>query len=76
MILSLSNIFFALITDKGFLFSPCYSLELCNQMGISFLFSFAFHFSSSLIAQLIKNLPVMLETLVCFLGQEDLLEKG
>ena len=38
--------FFALITEKGFLISPCYSLELCIQMGISFLFSFAFHFSS------------------------------
>ena len=29
-----------------------------------------------LIAQLIKNLPAMQETLVRFLGQEDLLEKG
>ena len=34
--------FFVLI----FLISPCYSLELCIQRGISFLFSFAFHFSS------------------------------
>ena len=38
--------FFALITEEGFLISPCYPLELCIQMGISFLFSFAFHFSS------------------------------
>ena len=38
--------FFALITEEGFLISPCYSLELCIQMGISFLFSFAFRFSS------------------------------
>ena len=38
--------FFALIAEEGFLISPCYSLELCTQMGISFLFSFAFHFSS------------------------------
>ena len=38
--------FFALITEEGFLISPCYFLELCIQMGISFLFSFAFHFSS------------------------------
>ena len=30
---------------KAFL-SPCYSLELCIQMFISFFFSFAFHFSS------------------------------
>ena len=28
--------FFALITEEGFLISPCYSLELCIQMGISF----------------------------------------
>ena len=35
-------------TEEGFLTSPCYSLELCIQMGISFLFSFAFHFSSFL----------------------------
>ena len=38
--------FFALIAEEGFLISPCYSLELCIQMGISFLFSFAFHLSS------------------------------
>ena len=33
--------FFALIIEEGFLISPGYSLELCIQMGISFLFSFA-----------------------------------
>ena len=33
--------FFALIAEEGFLISPCYSSELCTQMGISFLFSFA-----------------------------------
>ena len=32
--------------EGGFLISPCYSLELCIQMLISFLSSFAFHFSS------------------------------
>ena len=31
---------------------------------------------ASLIAQLVKNLPAMQETRGCFLGQEDLLEKG
>ena len=31
---------------------------------------------ASLVAQLVKNLPVMQETLVQFLGQEDPLEKG
>ena len=39
--------FFALITEEGFLISPCYSLELCIQMGISFLFSFAFSIPQS-----------------------------
>ena len=34
------------------------------------------HIWASLIAQLIKNPPVMQETPVQFLGQEDLLEKG
>ena len=33
--------FFELIAEEGFLISPGYSLELCIQMGISFLFSFA-----------------------------------
>ena len=30
----------------------------------------------SLVAQLVKNLPAMQETLIQFLGWEDLLEKG
>ena len=30
--------FFAMITEEGFLISPCYSLELCIQMGISFIY--------------------------------------
>ena len=34
--------FCAMITEEGFLISPCYSLEFCIQMGLSFLFSFAF----------------------------------
>ena len=40
--------FFALITEEDFLISPCYSLELCIQMGISLLFSISFCFSSFL----------------------------
>jgi len=32
--------FFALIAEEGFFISPCYFLELCIQMGISFLLSF------------------------------------
>ena len=42
----LFSCFFALIAEEGFLISSCYSLELCIQMLISFLFCFAFHFSS------------------------------
>ena len=34
------------------------------------------HSWASLVAQLVKNPPVMQETLVQFLGWEDLLEKG
>ena len=34
---------FALITEEDFV-SPCYTLELCIQMGISFLFSSVFCF--------------------------------
>ena len=45
--------FFALIMEEGFLISPCYSLELCIQMGIYFLFSFAF-FASLLFTALCK----------------------
>ena len=37
--------FFALVSEDGFLISPCYSLKLCIQMGISFLLYFAFSFS-------------------------------
>jgi len=32
--------FFALITEEGFLISPCYSLELCIQLNVTFLFFF------------------------------------
>ena len=48
-------------------------------MGLSFLFSFAFPFSSiqfELVAQLVKNLSAMWETWVRSLGWEDPLEKG
>ena len=47
--LSYSIIFFyifALITEESFLISPGYTLELCIQMGVPVLYSFAFHVSS------------------------------
>ena len=34
------------------------------------------HFWASLVAQMVKNIPVMQETQVQSLGREDLLEKG
>ena len=54
--------FFALIAEGGFLNSPCYSLELCIQTDLSFLFSFAFHFSSFL-----SYLQGLLRQPFCFL---------
>ena len=42
----------------------------------TFIFTVLSTFRTSLIAQLVKNLPAMPETLAQFLGQEDLLEKG
>ena len=47
--------FFALIAEEGFLISSCYSLELCIQMLISFLFSFAF--TSLLLTAICKASP-------------------
>ena len=46
--------FFAMITEEGFLISPCSSLKLCIQMGLSFLFSFAFFFASLLFTAVCK----------------------
>ena len=41
-----------------------------------FIFAIGYHGAASLIAQLVKNLTAMQETLVRVLGREDLLEKG
>ena len=44
---------------------------------LSFLLLSAFSFlGASLVAELVKNLPAIQETLVQFLGWEDVLEKG
>ena len=55
--------FFALITEEGFLISPCFSVELCIQMGISFLFFFAF----SVCSQLIVSPPQTTVSLFCLI---------
>ena len=52
--------FFALIAEEGFLISHCYSLEPCIQMGISFLFSFTFQFSGSVISDSLWPLASLL----------------
>ena len=50
----------------------CFSIR--NQPPSELLFPFTSR--ASLVAQLVKKLPAMRETLVQFLGQEDPLEKG
>ena len=61
-----------LLTCSWFLSLTC---SHCHSyyVGISALFIV---FRASLVAQLVKNLPAIQETLVRFLGWEDLLEKG
>ena len=51
--------------------------KLSWTIGLFFIFLglFLIIIRASLIAQLVKNLPAMQETLVRFLGQEDPLEK-
>ena len=43
---------------------------------MSLVLSVCFQARASLIAQVVKNLPAVQETLVQFLGWEDSLEKG
>ena len=49
------------------------SLKNACLQGIKFGLAKGMH---SLVAQMVKNPPVMQETWVCSLGQEDPLEKG
>ena len=67
--------FFALIPQEGFLISPCYSLELCIQMGISFLFSFSPDYTVEVTNRfkgldLTDRVPDELWTEVCDIVQE------
>ena len=54
-----------LVPPQGLQYSEPYPLSCCADTEVAFL-----------IVQLVKNSPAMQETLVRFLGQEDLLEKG
>ena len=49
---------------------------LIQSVIVTQTWAYCFIFRASLIAQLVKNLPAMQETLVRFLGLEDALEKG
>ena len=62
------SFFFCTVHLKGFLISPCYSVELCIQMVISFPFSFTFSFS--FFSQLFVRPPqtTILFCFVSFLG--------
>ena len=59
---SIVFLYFALFIEEGPVISPCYSLELCIQLGISLLFSLAFPFSSFL-----SYLQSLLRQSVCLL---------
>ena len=50
-----------------YLLNSCHSSSFINELIEAW---------TSLVAQLVKNLPAMQETLVRSLGQEDPLEKG
>ena len=49
---------------------------MAKPLPLPFACVFTIAFITILVAQLVKNLPAMQETLVQFLGQEDPLEKG
>ena len=66
---SIFSLYFALITEEDFLISPCYSLELCIQMG-EFEFPFLLCFSLPFFSQLFVRPPQTVILLFCisFLG--------
>ena len=51
-------------------------IHMCNRAFLTDIEHVIYIYTSTLIAQLVKNLPVMQETPVQFLSWEDLLEKG
>jgi len=57
-------------------FYHCYYFCLVYTYHLIHLDKSYISFQASLVAHLIKNPPAMEETLIRFLGQEDLLEKG
>ena len=57
------------LTEEGFLISPCYSLELCIQMGTSFFFLFCL--SRLFFSQLFVRPPQTTFCLFAFLFHGD-----
>ena len=57
-------------------FCHCYYFCLVYTSHLILLDNCYISFQASLVAQLVKNSPAMEETLVQFLGPEDLLKKG
>ena len=57
--------FFAMITEEGFLISPCYSLELCIQMGVYLSFS-PLPFASLLFSAICKACSSILRSCISF----------
>ena len=64
-----------LLTDCTYCLYPFYT-EHVNIFTFPFNLYVCIFSKASLIAQLVKNPPAIQETLVLFLGQEGLLEKG
>ena len=57
-------------------FSRVFSSTTVGKHSAFFMVQLLHLIRASLIAQLVKNLPIMQETPVQFLGQEEPLEKG
>ena len=52
------------------------SIYTCKNLSVCTFKVYELNLWASLIAQLVKNLPALQETVVQFLGPEDPLEKG
>ena len=68
--LSIVLYFFALFIEEELLISPCYSLELFIELGLSFPFSLAFSllFFPQLLVKLLQTPPCLLEFLFLWDG--------
>ena len=59
------------------LYSLSHQGSIIDPLGLILIFNMVYYIQwTSLVAQMVKNLPAMEEIWVLSLGQEDLLEKG